>query len=443
MSSGAAQPGTRPTNVRWLVFALGFGTSWLLYLHRYVLGLLKPALSKAYGWQEEELGLLDSVFSLFYAVFQVPLGILVDLLGVHFFLAGMILLWSVALALNAAPLGLGGMAAVRGAFGLAQAGAYAALNRVTRLWFPLSIRTSVQGWVGVFAGRIGGASSNLIFATFLLGTLHLSWQASLQLFAAAGVVLAVLFVLLFRDTPKRHPWANAAEVELVEGPQLTGASGGRQPPAFRALLRRTSRRSVLNLLALNLQSFLSTVADSIYVNWIPWFLSAVHGLQYKEMGIYSTLPLLGGACGGVAGGYLSDWLLRRTGDRRRTRQAVGLAGKGLAGAVLLLAVVLFYRQPYHFCALLFLVKFFSDWSPAASWGTVTDIGGRATATVFAFNNSVASIGMILAPPLFALLAATSGWHTVFVVVAAVYVLCAASWLLIDCTVPVLAEERIV
>ena len=80
---------------------------------------------------------------------------------------------------------------------------------------------------------------------------------------------------------------------------------------------------------------------------------------------------------------------------------------------------------------------------AASWGTVTDIGGRATATVFAFNNSVASIGMIVAPPLFAVLAATSGWHTVFVVVATVYVLCAASWLLIDCTVPVLAEERIV
>ena len=51
--------------------------------------------------------------------------------------------------------------------------------------------------------------------------------------------------------------------------------------------------------------------------------------------------------------------------------------------------------------------------------------------------------MILAPPLFALLAATSGWHTVFVVVAAVYVLCAASWLLIDCTIPVLSEEGIV
>ena len=32
-----------PTRVRWIVFALGCSTSWMLYLHRYTFALIKPA----------------------------------------------------------------------------------------------------------------------------------------------------------------------------------------------------------------------------------------------------------------------------------------------------------------------------------------------------------------------------------------------------------------
>ena len=35
-------PGERPTRVRYMVFVLGFGTSWMLYLHRYSFALIKP-----------------------------------------------------------------------------------------------------------------------------------------------------------------------------------------------------------------------------------------------------------------------------------------------------------------------------------------------------------------------------------------------------------------
>ena len=48
--------------------------------------------------------------------------------------------------------------------------------------------------------------------------------------------------------------------------------------------------------------------------------------------------------------------------------------------------------PIRSAACCSLVKFFGDWSLATSWGVVTDIGGRATASVFAFNNAVAGIG---------------------------------------------------
>jgi len=158
------------------------------------------------------------------------------------------------------------------------------------------------------------------------------------------------------------------------------------------------------------------------------------------MGIYSSLPLLGGAIAGMVGGMLNDLCIARTGNRRWSRTAIAFFGKGMAAA-LLFAALAWYHDPYAFCGFLFAVKFFGDWSLATSWGVVTDIGGRATASVFAFNNAVAGIGLIAAPPLFGYLAKYHGWPVVFIAVAVTYVLCALSWLAIDCTIPVIAESE--
>ncbi|MFP6677758.1 MAG: MFS transporter, partial [Pirellulaceae bacterium] len=191
--------------------------------------------------------------------------------------------------------------------------------------------------------------------------------------------------------------------------------------------------------ALNVQTILSTVADNIFSAWIPLFLWEVHDLRFKEMGFLSSLPLLGGALGGAAGGWLNDQMIRRTKNRRWSRRLVGLTGKGIAGALLLVSL-LWYESPQYFCGMLFFVKFFSDWSLTTTWGTVTDIGGSKSASVFAFNNSVAGIGAIAAPAIYGNIAEYVNWTSVFLTAAAVYLLCAASWLLIDCTIPVFDDE---
>ena len=61
------------------------------------------------------------------------------------------------------------------------------------------------------------------------------------------------------------------------------------------MLSTASPRWIRNLMFVTLQSLLSTIADTIFSSWIPQFLSQVHHLKFKEMGIYASLPLLGGA----------------------------------------------------------------------------------------------------------------------------------------------------
>ena len=150
-------PLERPTRVRWLMFVLACGTSWLLYVHRYSWGLIKPELKAEFGLSDVELGWLDGAFMATYALCQVPTGLFGDVFGPARVLPVIILIWSALVAAPGLATGFWSLAAVQAHFGIAQAGAYPNLNKVTRSWFPLSVRTTVQGWVASLAGRSGGA----------------------------------------------------------------------------------------------------------------------------------------------------------------------------------------------------------------------------------------------------------------------------------------------
>jgi MFS family permease len=343
------------------------------------------------------------------------------------------------------------MFGVRVLFGVGQAGCYPSLSKVSRAWFPPASRTAMQGWSAVFCGRMGAASANLLFATVLIGWLGIDWRVALLIFSGAGVVLGALFLIFFRSTPAQHPGVNEAERRLIEGDDLAstpaahkvdislrelprpaerdGNTAARAEGGTLATLRRLRPDAIPNLVCLLVQQFASTFADQIYVAWVPYFLATEHKLNFSEMGIYSALPLIGGACGGAAGGYLNDWLIRRI-RRRWARVMIGAGGKGLACALVVGALAV-YDDPYLFCWMLFFVKFFADSGLVTAWGAITDVSGKATGTVFGVVNTVGTIGGVLSPTVFALVATRFNWGVVFAVVGSTYLLAAMTWLFVN------------
>ena len=429
------------TNARWSVFSLAFATSALLYLHRYVFGFIKPVLPKEWGLSKTDLGRIDSDFAACYTLFQFPLAIAADAVGVHLVLTGLIVVWCSGLALMAWAPSAKVLWFGQVTLGTGQSAVYACLNRVSRTWFPPAVRTTMQGAVGILAGRLGALSSGLVFAVLLVDMLKFDWRTAIWILVAVGVIHLLLFATMFRNSPREHPRVNDAEARLIEGDVSSAAGSTVAVPkrmSVATMFRSMTPRSLLNLIWLSLQNVLSTFADNIYLSWIPLFLSEVHHLEFKKMGLYSALPLLGGALAGIVGGHLNDLWITRTGNRRWARSGVGFLGKGMAAA-LMFAALMFYDRPYVFCTFLFFIKLFGDWSLTSSWGVVSDIGGRATASVFAFSNTVAGIAFIAAPRVFGYVAEHHGWRPVFVIVGVTYALCALSWLAIDCTIPVLRE----
>src|SRR5436305_1295273 len=128
MPAGQPDPsssGVRPTRVRWLVFVLIGSASWLLYLHRYSWGVIKPAFRRENpDLTDTELGWLDSAFLATYAFGQVPGGLAGDVVGPRAVLAAGVLCWSLTVAAVALASGFWLLCAARAAFGLGPAGAY-------------------------------------------------------------------------------------------------------------------------------------------------------------------------------------------------------------------------------------------------------------------------------------------------------------------------------
>jgi MFS transporter, ACS family, glucarate transporter len=429
------------TRIRWTIFALSCGTSFLLYLHRYSWNIVGPKLQDQFSFSNTQTAFLFSLFYYTYAAGQIPSGIIIDRFGPHRFLTGMVAAWSLAVAGIAHTGQLWLLGIWRLVFGVAQAGCYPALTKISQLWFPICNRTVLQGWVATTFGRAGGAMSPILLGTLLIGYCGMSWQIAVTLLGAVGLVHAIVFYALFRNSPDQDARVNAAERELIIAGEIRDERDDRHATVLpvRTALRNRSLR------VFTIQQFLDAGSDVVFVGLIGTYFLVAHGFDIKQTGLLASLPLFGGALGGIAGGWLNDFVILRTGSRRWARSGVGFVGKTI-GCAMLVAVVM-QADGVTAAWLLMAAKFFSDWSQPTTWGACTDLGGRFTATVFSIINTAGTIGGVLMPLVFGIVldrftahtsvdgvdVATTNWNPLFLLLSAMYLASGACWLLLDCT----------
>lgn len=431
------------SGIRWQIFALACGASFLLYLHRYSWSVVGPKLQEEFAFTHTQTGYLLSLFYWTYAAGQIPSGIIIDRFGPHRFLTILILAWSVAVTTVTQTTNFVLLGFCRVIFGAAQAGCYPSLTKVSSQWFPASQRTSLQGWIATTSGRTGGAMAPIILGTFLMGALGMSWQNAVMLLGGVGILYAWIFWRVFRNTPADHPGVNAAELALIEDGSVRrespNPSGGTQLLPVRQVMKNKTMRFFV------VQQFLDAGSDVAFVGLIGTYFLRARGLDISETGLLASLPLWGGALGGIVGGWLNDRLIRSTGSRRWSRSGVGFVGK-VIGCIMLLLVA---RQSSALAAglCLMIAKFFSDWSQPTTWGTCTDLGGRFSATIFSIINTAGTLGGVAMPVAFGKLldwytievgstepvTKVTDWGPLFLLLAAMYLLSGICWLLVDCT----------
>jgi nitrate/nitrite transporter NarK len=277
-------------------------------------------------------------------------------------------------------------------------------------------------------------------SSLLMAWCGLSWQMSLISLSAVGIIFAVVFWWGFSDSPATDPRANTAERQLIGGHELPQPVTAIPPPAmlpWSNAFRSWSMRWFV------CQQFFDAGSDVAFVYLIGKYFLDSRGVNLSETGWLTSLPLIGGALGGLAGGWLNEICIARSGNRRWSRSGVGFVGK-VVGCVMLLLVA---RQETAAAAggMLLLAKFFGDWSQPTVWGTCTDLGGRFSATVFSIINTSGTVGGVVMPLVFGKLLVwftrevsgerITNWDPLFYLLAGMYLASGLCWLLVDCTKP--------
>ncbi|MBM4067566.1 MAG: MFS transporter [Planctomycetes bacterium] len=441
----------RPTRVRYGVLTLISSLSLLTYLDRVCISRVAEDMQRDLGLNTSQMGIVFGAFAIGYGIFEVPGGWMGDMWGARRIITRIVLWWSLFTAVTGLvgrfsldtgyALALGSwevpilinsflvLVLIRFLFGCGEAGAYPNVARVIGTWFPYHERGMAQSFVWTFA-RLGGFLAPLIIGAL---TAMLGWQRAFWVLGLLGIVWVVIFHHYYRDQPEEVPRCNDAERKLIRGGVLAPESahhGAGQPTPWRRLFLTTSA------FALFVAAFCVNLAWYFFPTWQPRFYRDVFQLSPERSAFITGLPFFLGAVGAFCGGNVSDWLIRRTGNRRWGRSIVGMIGFGGAGACFMLVPLA--TEAWHAVTLFCVVFLINDLAVPVIWATCTDIGGRFAGTFSGTVNMVGCIGAFLGPALTGGFlesaghaGATSSWTFIFGLFGAAWIVSGLAWIFID------------
>jgi sugar phosphate permease len=394
---------SRPTRVRHMVLGLTVLVYMITYMDRVIISTALPVIRSQFGFSLVTAGWILGSFRWAYALFQLPGGWLGDRVGPRRALTMIVAWWSAFTALTGLAWSAASMIVIQFLFGMGEAGAFPIATRSLSRWMLPSERGYAQG-VTHAGSRLGAALARPLAVLLLAG---FGWRMPFFAFGAVGVVWAVLWFSYYRDTPAEHPGVNEAECELIQS-----ASGGPRaatgaPVPWRRLLASPT------LWALCVMYFCYQYGLVVYLDWFPTYLKESRGFSLTAMGIFSSLPLLAGVVGDLAGGWLTDLLFRHTKNIKLSRRLVGMAGFLIAAAAILPAT--FTKDPKLCVAFSCLAFGGLELTIGVSWAIPMDIAGDFAGSAAALMNMCGNIGGAIAPTLVAYLASGYGWNVPFVV----------------------------
>jgi len=200
---GAPPQAAKVTRAGWYALVLVSAAQAMSLLDRQILSILAPSIRADLGIGDSELGLLyGTVFALFYALFSLPLGRLVDGWVRTRLLAICIAAWSFSAGLAAFAGGFALLAVSRLGVGVGEAAAQPAANSIIFDTFPRSRRGTAMAAMGVATAlglglsmALGGVVAQWWDTRYAAGSAPLGfsgWQFAFLVAAAPGLLLAWL-----------------------------------------------------------------------------------------------------------------------------------------------------------------------------------------------------------------------------------------------------------
>ncbi len=430
MKTTSMQTVSRPSFVRWKILLILALASFISYVLRTNLSFAAPEMMADLGLDEIQWGWVLAGFTVGYALFQFPGGILGDRLGPRRVLSVIAVLWALLTVITSLVPGqetsstwviIATLFLVRFLVGAVHAPIFPVVNASIVRWFP------VGGWAlpsGLTSTglTLGGAAAAIVVPLVII---QLGWRAAFLCIAPLGLLTAIIWWWYSRDDPADHPGVNEAEVALIKAARqseelpVEEQTGAGKPDWLRVLKNRDVLLLTLSYSSMNFVFY-------IVFNWFFYYLVEVREFSATDAGFVASAQWIAGAAGAALGGWLCDRMCRTLGLRWGCRWPV-IIGMTVSAALLLVGAL----HPDAFIAVssMVLLFFFNQLNEGPYWATSIAVGGRHAGAAGGVMNTGANVMGVVNALLVPFFAHAFGW-TFAIASGAIFALLGAVFMLL-------------
>ena len=416
---------TFPYRYRVLIFL--FSLMFLTYLDRIAIGLVGKRIISEFKLSNEEFGWVLSAFSLAYAIFEIPSGIMGDRIGQKLVLIRIVLWWSLFTVLTGFTTGLVTLIIVRFLFGMGEAGALPTMSGVISHWLPTNELSR-----GLSASLIGQTTGAAV-APFIVVPIAASfgWRNTFFVIGFIGLIYVFICWRWFKNNPSEMKGITEDEKNYIEKNRCVTSHS--QKISWKKILKNRS------MLALVASFFTSQWGAYFFIGWLPVYLQQGRHFSEDSMKFVTSLVFVPAIAICLIGGFLSDILVKKKG-LKFGRRAIAMSALGLNSILFLIEattqndvlLVACFLMGFG-CVLVFGVSAF---------GVCIDVGGNHAGAVSGLMNCVGQIGAFFLAIIFGkIVDATHDFNAPLFVIAGLLCLGSLCWLFVDPTKKLILDDK--
>ena len=412
---------------RYRVLFLLCSLTTLTYLDRICISIVGVRLKADLGLSNTEFGWVLASFSLAYALFEIPSGVLGDRIGPKKVFVRIVVWWSLFTILTGFVNGLFSLMLVRFLFGMGESGTYPNSLIVISRWFPVKEMGRSLSWVGI-GSQIGSAIAPLIIVPIAIAY---GWRMPFFVNGIIGFLWVAVCYRWFQDFPAKMKKISQPEKEYIEK--------NCSHRTHHSQLHWTTILKHRNVWALMAMYFCNQWSNYFFVAWMPVYLQEGRHFSENDMKMITFTLFVAGFSGLLIGGFVSDWLLKKKG-LKFGRRFMGLTGLGLCGLFILAAGISSNNILTAIC--LILSNGFFSFGVMSSYAVCADIGRNNAGTVTGAMNFCGQMGAFFLAIIFGkVVDITGNFNAPLYLLAIVSVAGGLLWLVINPAKP-LPQEKI-
>ena len=384
---------------RWQIILMIFIASMINYLDRTAFSVAAPYITKEYGLTPSQLGILFSSFFAGYAIFNFVGGYLSDIYGPRKVFTGAMTVWSIFCGMTAAAFSFTSLLIVRVCFGIGEGPISATTSKTVSNWFPSKERSSAMG-IASAGTPLGAAIAGPIVGVIAI---YFSWQVAFVVMALIGIVWAFFWWRMAKDLPAEDPSISKEElIEITQGQQVFSNAGKKLPLSY-FLKQPTVLLTALAFFAYNYNLF-------FFLTWFPSYLTMAKGLSIAKMSIVTTLPWFMGFIGLASGGFISDFVFKKTGKLMFSRKIVLVVGLGATAVCVALTG---FADSVEWAVGLMSVAIFTLYLTGSTyWALIQDtVSGENVGGVSGFVHFLANLSGVIGPAVTGYIVQSTGVFT--------------------------------